>query len=345
MADTEIAVVYGDIASFPADVVAVKYARAFYGVSKQLADKLAVAGISLDALRPDVGAYFYGKSRGAIQASHVLFVGVPDLRHFQYREIQDFARTTLAILTQEAPQARHVVMTLHGLGYGLDEVESFLSIVEGCRDALRDDGVPKGLERISIVDSNRSRVSRLSSELAKKLDQSQYVSRLAAQDGYLLQPERVSAPFAQATATNASASTGPTLVASEKPHAFIAMPFMPEWDDVFHYGIQSPVRTAGLLCERVDHASFAGDILEWIKRKIDTAAVVIAELSDGNPNVYLEVGYAWGKGRPTILLVKSAGALSFDVKGHKCLIYNGSIKHLEELLQHELGQLRAHGQI
>ncbi len=48
-----------------------------------------------------------------------------------------------------------------------------------------------------------------------------------------------------------------------------------------------------------------GDVLEQVKKKIEeTASVVIAVLTEANQNVYLEIGYAWGKGRPTILLVK-----------------------------------------
>jgi len=54
----------------------------------------------------------------------------------------------------------------------------------------------------------------------------------------------------------------------------------------------------------MDQEAFTGDILDRIKKKIETATVVIAELSGANPNVYLEVGYAWGKDVPTILLVK-----------------------------------------
>ena len=89
----------------------------------------------------------------------------------------------------------------------------------------------------------------------------------------------------------------------------------PELEDVYHYGIQGPVKAAGLLCERVDQAVFEGAIIQRIKERIDTAKVVIADLSMANPNVYLEVGYAWGRGRHTILLVRDIKELKFDVAG------------------------------
>ncbi|SRR5712692_5017949 len=116
------------------------------------------------------------------------------------------------------------------------------------------------------------------------------------------------------------------------------MPFTKEMEDVFYFGIQQPIRTAGLICERIDQDAFTGDILDQVKKKIETATVVIAELSGANPNVYLEVGYAWGRGRPTILLAKSDQELRFDVHGQRCLKYE-RIKDLADVLSKELKKL------
>ena len=58
-----------------------------------------------------------------------------------------------------------------------------------------------------------------------------------------------------------------------------------------------------------------GHILDRIKLRIETATLVIADLTGANANVYLEVGYAWGKNRPTLLLAKVGDELKFDVRG------------------------------
>ncbi|HLI88243.1 MAG TPA: hypothetical protein VKV37_06105 [Ktedonobacteraceae bacterium] len=117
-----------------------------------------------------------------------------------------------------------------------------------------------------------------------------------------------------------------------------------DMDDVFYYGIQQPVRAAGFLCERVDQEAFLGDILDRVKQKIETAAVVIAELTGANPNVYLEIGYAWGKGVPALLLLKDGQELRFDVRGQRCLKYE-RIRDLEESLAKELQELKSQGLI
>jgi hypothetical protein len=124
-----------------------------------------------------------------------------------------------------------------------------------------------------------------------------------------------------------------------KPRVFVAMPFAPEMEDVFYYGIQSPVRQLGYICERVDQEAFTGGILEQVKMRIENAEMVIADLTGANANVYLEVGYAWGKDRPTVLLANKKDELRFDVRGQRCLRYQ-SIKDLENQLTTELKSLR-----
>jgi hypothetical protein len=115
-------------------------------------------------------------------------------------------------------------------------------------------------------------------------------------------------------------------------------------DDVFYFGIQEPSRLCGFVCERIDQEAFTGEVLDRLKQRIETAVVVIAELSAANPNVYLEVGYAWGRGRPTILLLRGEGEPKFDVQGHKHLRYK-TIKTLQEILAKELEGLKAGGQL
>ena len=68
--------------------------------------------------------------------------------------------------------------------------------------------------------------------------------------------------------------------------------------------------------------------------------MVIADLIESNPNVYLEVGYAWGKNRPTILLAKKEQEIKFDVRGQRHLKYD-TIKGLRESLVKELNWLRS----
>lgn len=129
-----------------------------------------------------------------------------------------------------------------------------------------------------------------------------------------------------------------------KKHVFIAMPFNSNMEDTYYYGIQRAVDTAGFDCYRSDKVAFVGDIMQELKKELEKSVAVIAELTDSNPNVYLEVGFAWGKDKPTVLIIKQGDKPRFDVQGQKCLMYN-NIKHLEEILTKELLELKASGVI
>jgi hypothetical protein len=126
-----------------------------------------------------------------------------------------------------------------------------------------------------------------------------------------------------------------------KPSLFVAMPFASEFDNIFDYGFTNAANAAGFRCERTDKMGFTGDVLGKIKERIGRASIVIADISTSNPNVYLEVGYAWGQGIPTVLVAKKGTEVKFDVQGQKILYYDESIKNLETTLTDELRALQS----
>lgn len=329
---------HGDITSFDADVVALKHAQEFYGVDRAIALAIYQKRELHESMRPQIGKYCYVESFGRIKARHVLFIGVPPLYEFGYQGIREFSTMVLKTLADEAPDTKHLAMTIHGVGYGLDEVEAFFAQIAGCLDAIKTGQLPPALNCISIVEINYERVQRLRRAFEQNLAHISYPLRPATPGTFhLIIPQQEDATRATPRGTFTIESAGKESEA--KPHVFVAMPFSKDMDDVFYYGIQRPIHAAGFLCERVDQNSFTGDILDRIKKRIENAAIVIAELSGANPNVYLEVGYAWGKGRPTILLIRDAKELRFDVRGQRCLVYE-RIRDLEKALVKELKECK-----
>jgi hypothetical protein len=124
----------------------------------------------------------------------------------------------------------------------------------------------------------------------------------------------------------------------QRAHAFVAMPFAEDFEDPFHYGIEPAVRKAGFLCERMDRLAFTGDVVDMLKRRIAGAAFMVADVTGANANVYLEIGFAWGSGIPTVLLRNEGTDLKFDVRGQRCLTYK-TIRDLETKLHTELSSM------
>jgi hypothetical protein len=337
----EFSIELGDITLFKTDVLALKYAQGFFGTDEIIAHLLTRVGIAIETLCPSISDYRYIQTQNCIQARYALFIGVPDISDFNYQHIQEFATRVLNVLALIAPATKHLAMTIHGAGFGLDEIEAFLAQFRGYLYALQSKQFPAHLEKITIIDKNLERVQRLRQAFEVNFSSADFVSKIWNRWAYRIDVQQLNGNL-QGNQRSNRVSEQIGIESEAKRHVFVAMPFKKDMDDVFYYGIQQPVRSAGFICERIDQEAFIGDILDQVKKKIESAAVVIAELSGANPNVYLELGYAWGKGRPTILLMRDEEELRFDVHGQRCLKYV-RIKDLEEALSKELKELKSKG--
>jgi hypothetical protein len=319
--DRRIYVKASDALDFECDVLVLKYAQEFYGVDDMAARRFKSRSHDYPDISPKPGKFVLLSSKGQIAAKSILFVGVPELYEFGYEQIREFAISSMKILSTELPGIQHVAMTMHGVGYGLDERESFLSQIGGLVEAFQSEAVPQFLERVTIVEEDPKRAERLRDILKENLP-NKFV-------GVASQAKRsvLSKPVKEAG-----------LKSNAKPYVFVAMPFRDDMEDVYIFGIQGPANDAGYLCERVDMSVFTGDILSRIKARIETADLVVADVTGGNANVYLEVGYAWGKDRPTLLLAKKGDEIKFDVSGQRCIIYK-SINDLAKSLKADLVSL------
>lgn len=321
-------VVQGDLLDLDVDVLVVKYAQGFHASDGAVAERLRATGFSPSAFDVHPGATAFVDAKGALPARTVCFVGTVPLSGFGYLDVRLLAGRALEALAKRGQPVKSVGITLHGANCGLDEREAALALAGGLIDAIQRGAVPAGLERVLVVEKRAARARRLDDVFRERLVDTGHVR--VAQDGFeIARPS--AAPPSPSLPSHGTSSV-------DKPHAFVAMPFAPEFEDVFHYGIQVPLRGAGLLCERVDQTVFSGLIIDRILSRIAGARVVVAELTGANPNVYLEVGYAWALKVPTVLLVRNVDELRFDVKGHRCLVY-GSIRQLEVTLAQELAAL------
>ena len=321
----DITVVQADALGRPADVLVLKWAQSAYGV-----DKKVVSQLDIDRARfPPPGGQLVIDQPVPLACRHLVFLGVEPLMLFGYASIRDFARRALAAAAELPGHVRTVAVTLHGAGFGLDEIEAFESEVAGLRDAIDSGACPRDLAAVEIVELDANRADRIRT----------YLDALSAPAS---PPQATVTRGLEVARDSVDSWTANTVGydSARKPHAFVAMPFAESFNDVFHYGIILPIRAAGLLCERIDNLTFTGDVVAHMKERIASATLVVADLTDANPNVYLEVGYAWGVAVPCVLICNRKTQLKFDLQGHRALFYS-SIMELEQLLTTELASLSA----
>jgi len=120
---------------------------------------------------------------------------------------------------------------------------------------------------------------------------------------------------------------------ADRPYVFVIMPFDRAWQDLYEFGVKGACEAAGATCARADEHIFLQNILDRLYEEIDRADLVVAELSDHNPNVYYETGYAHGIGKPVILLTKSADDIPFDLLHYPHVVHEGSIATLRQALE------------
>lgn len=331
-----------DVMKFKADVLVLKHAQEKYGVDSEISYELNNKGIDLKKISPNVGHSVLVKNTGTTNFKKILFIGVNPINEFRYNEIKKFSTNALSILRQQAPHTTHIAITIHGTGYGLDENEAFLSLVAGIFDGIQNGDYPDALQKISIVENKRERVIRLQKVLEHYLRNQTIITRKQSSTAFTVELDLLEKR--KTNRIDNIISEGE--VSNNKKHIFVAMPFKEDMSNTYFFGIQQPIHNNKLLCERIDQATFTGDILAEIKSKIETSTAVIADLTTQNPNVYLEVGYAWGIGKPTIFIIEENDDPRFDLQGQKHIKYNkDNLKGLQEKLTEEIRALIEKGKI
>jgi hypothetical protein len=270
---------------------------------------------TLNQIKPRPGENAIVATAGVLKPAFVCFHGTPPIVDFGYDHLFELARAAVQVQVPGDPPIRTVTTIAHGMGFGLDVAESLSHILAGFEAAILD-GAASRLERIRLVERDARRARLLQTAVEK-----------------LPRPRRTTGSVARDEVTHRRA-----IEPRERPHIFVAMPFSDEFEDVYQFGIYEPVRRSGFICEHVGQAAFTGDVLQRIRDRIASAKLVIADLSSARPNVYLEVGFAWGQEVPVIFLARNGEELHFDVSTHRCIFYR-NIKHLATELTQLLANL------
>lgn len=111
---------------------------------------------------------------------------------------------------------------------------------------------------------------------------------------------------------------------------FVLMPFADEFDLVYETIIEA---LRGLMiCTRADDLRIGRPILERILRGIATSDLIIADLTDQNPNVFYELALAHTCTKNVLLLTQNIEDVPFDLRSYFCHVYKtNSNKGLEKL--------------
>lgn len=116
---------------------------------------------------------------------------------------------------------------------------------------------------------------------------------------------------------------------------FLAMPFSTRHDKILET-IRQAARTLGANLIKLDELAFTGSVVEKMRSQISESDMMVAIVTEENGNVYYEIGLAHCQNIPVLLVTNDAGALKFDLKDHRAIIYDDT---QPEKVFHELVEM------
>lgn len=129
----------------------------------------------------------------------------------------------------------------------------------------------------------------------------------------------------------------------ESKKIFIVTPFRPEYDDVCEVIRNSTLEVSKIRNERIDAFRLDDmrgdfDIMDELYNSINESDMLICDVSNDNPNVYYEIGYAHGRARSVLLICQKGKSTPFNLKGYHIVFYdrNQLHKHLFPRLVEEI---------
>jgi hypothetical protein len=112
------------------------------------------------------------------------------------------------------------------------------------------------------------------------------------------------------------------------PTCFVIMPFKDELNAVYRQ-VKEIVTLQGFNCVRADEIAI-GNITKNIFHHLANAQVVIADLTQANPNVFYELGISHCIGSKTIMITQE-DKIPFDVTADFVIKYGNNFDGLEKL--------------
>ena len=104
--------------------------------------------------------------------------------------------------------------------------------------------------------------------------------------------------------------------------AFVLMPFKPPFDSYYEEIIKPAAKAVGLETRKADEIYSTGPIIHDIWKQIWSATVVVADVTEKNPNVNYELGICHTLGVPTVIITQSFDDVPFDYRHRRCIRYN-----------------------
>lgn len=111
-------------------------------------------------------------------------------------------------------------------------------------------------------------------------------------------------------------------ITSKKHQIFLIQPFDKSAEGIYDL-IRAAATAANAAVARADSVVSAGsDIVSSIESAIQAASLLIADVTNANPNVMYEIGFARAQNKPLLLIASNSRSVPFDLARVRVVIYD-----------------------
>jgi hypothetical protein len=132
---------------------------------------------------------------------------------------------------------------------------------------------------------------------------------------------------------------------------FVLQPFNPSFNTIYTL-IKAAASELNATVFRLDTIAAAGNITEKLYEAIDLADLIICDITDVNPNVMYELGYAHAQRKPVILISQGLESMPFDIRSVRVILYVNEIgaaaefiTNLKKAINHALKDPRSYSNL
>ncbi len=105
------------------------------------------------------------------------------------------------------------------------------------------------------------------------------------------------------------------------PTCFVIQPFNDKFNSRYDDTFKKAIEAAGLTAYRVDKDQSSTVLIESIELEIKKSAICFADITEDNPNVWYELGFAFAAGKKVVMACeRGRNNLPFDIR-HRTVIY------------------------
>lgn len=107
-------------------------------------------------------------------------------------------------------------------------------------------------------------------------------------------------------------------------YCFVMMPFTEKWSNRVWEKLKNVIESNSIRCDRAD-SLYGHNVLEDIWKAINEAELLVADVTNKNPNVFYEIGLAHSLGKRVILITQNIEDIPFDFRGYRHLVYEDNV--------------------